>query len=64
VPLLPIAEAAFLNLLAVVNPSFVAFLYHAERDVGQQRRDDPTLWRASFRAEELIFRKDSGLLCA
>ena len=45
----------------MVHPSLVAFLDCAERNVGEQRRDDPTLRSAVVRAQELIFRHDPGL---
>lgn len=49
------------GLLALIRPPFVAFLDRTQRDVGKQRRDDPALRGAVFRAQELVLRKNPGL---
>jgi hypothetical protein len=41
-------------------PPFISFLDCAECNVGKQRRYNPALWSTGFRAEELIFRQDTG----
>jgi hypothetical protein len=41
---------------ALIRPTFVALLDRAERDVGEQRRDDSALRGAVVCAEELILR--------
>jgi hypothetical protein len=45
----------------MVDPSFVPLFNRAERDVGEQRRDNPALGRAGVRPQELLFGQCAGL---
>src|SRR5215831_18824849 len=44
----------------MVDPPLVPFLNRAERNVGQERRDDPTLWSPRRGAYQLLLGEDPG----
>ncbi len=45
----------------MVCPPLISFLDETQRDIGQQRGEDPALWCTAVAACELSFRQDASL---